>query len=288
MEGAVVEPLRRSGRVVLHPRVLHAPLIYDAAGRQELEAVYQAYIDVAKDHRLPLLLATPTWRANRERIREAGLPTSLNTDAAAFLRELRARQAPDGPPIRIGGVIGCCHDCYRAEEGLGASDSESFHQWQVDQLARAGIDFLIAETLPGVEEATGIARAMAKTTIPYFISFVIDRNGRVLDGTGLDDAMQRIDDDAPVRPLGFMVNCAHPSFLCADRQPARVFDRLAGYLANASSLDHCDLDGATELHADDVAVWGEQMLRLNRRFGVRILGGCCGTGPEHLKYLAGA
>ena len=69
-------------------------------------------------------------------------------------------------------------------------------------------------------------------------------------------------------------------------QPVALFDRLVGYQANASSLDHCDLDGAAELATDDVADWGVQMLDLNRRFGLRILGGCCGTGPEHLRYLA--
>jgi S-methylmethionine-dependent homocysteine/selenocysteine methylase len=137
-----------------------------------------------------------------------------------------------------------------------------------------------------VEEAIGIANAMAATGRPFVISFVIDRHGRVLDGSKLEAAIVQVDAAAERRPLGFMVNCAHPSFLCASSQPSSVFDRLIGYQANASALDHADLDGAPDLHEDDLAAWGREMLTLNRRYGVRIVGGCCGTGVEHLEFLA--
>ena len=83
-----------------------------------------------------------------------------------------------------------------------------------------------------------------------------------------------------------MVNCAHPSFLCAATQPPRLFERLIGFQANASALDHCELDNASQLQEDDLTSWGDEMLALNRRFGVKILGGCCGTGVDHLRYLA--
>ncbi|MHC4243586.1 MAG: homocysteine S-methyltransferase family protein, partial [Planctomycetota bacterium] len=39
---------------------------------------------------------------------------------------------------------------------------------------------------------------------------------------------------------------------------------------------------------EDVADWGDEMLKLNRKYGMKILGGCCGTGVTHLKYLAEA
>ena len=42
---------------------------------------------------------------------------------------------------------------------------------------------------------------------------------------------------------------------------------------------------AEHLHSDDVSDWGDRMLELHRRFGVKILGGCCGTNADHLKYI---
>ena len=99
--------------------------------------------------------------------------------------------------------------------------------------------------------------------------------------------MDVIDSKTNHGPLGFMVNCAYPSFLCAARQPAALFNRLIGYQANASSLDHCDLDNRDQLEAENVSEWGDQMLELNRLYGMKILGGCCGTGSEHLQYIVG-
>jgi S-methylmethionine-dependent homocysteine/selenocysteine methylase len=285
MEASIVEALRRNPDIGLDPVLVNAPLIYDETTRHTLARLYQSYIDIAVEAKRPFLMCTPTWRTNHARVMESGARTCINIDAANFLCELREANEPWKDNIRIGGLIGCKNDCYKPEEGLSVADAEDFHRWQLEQLNQGGVDFLIAETLPNVQEAIGIARAMEKTGLPYIISFVISRDGLVLDGTSLETAMTAIDAATSENPLGFMVNCAYPSFLCAQNQPPDVFERLVGYQANASSLDHCDLDGADELHQESTAEWGELMLSLNRDYGVKILGGCCGTGTPHLRYL---
>lgn len=287
MEAAINERLRRSRGVQLHPRLVNGPLIYDPAGRAALAGIYGEYVDIAVAAELPVLLCTPTWRANRLRVSESHVSDTINMDAAAFMQDLRDVRGTHGAGIRIGGLLACKNDCYRPDEGLTAAEAERFHAWQIGQLANGGVDFLLAETLPNVQEALGIARAMQASGLPYIISFVIGRDGRVLDGTRLQAAVELIDAATRPEPLGYMVNCAYPSFLRAATQPRRLFQRLIGYQANASSLDHCDLDGAADLAADSVSDWGDLMLELNRTYGVKILGGCCGTGGEHLRYLVG-
>lgn len=286
MEASIVESLRRNPAVSLDPLLVNAPLIYEQAGRHAMAGLYQGYIDIAVAAKKPFLMCTPTWRANHARVTQTNAASSINIDAAHFLQELRETNTAWRDNIKIGGMIGCKNDCYKPEEGLSVEDAQRFHTWQLGQLKRGGVDFLIAETLPGLDEAIGIARAMASTGLPYIISFVISRTGCVLDGTTLETAIRTIDAASGEKPLGFMVNCAYPSFLCADSQPTGVFDRLIGYQANASSLDHCELDGADQLHREGTAEWGELMLTLNRRYGVKILGGCCGTGNDHLSYIA--
>jgi S-methylmethionine-dependent homocysteine/selenocysteine methylase len=285
MEAAINERLRRSACVQLHPNLVNAPLIYDPAGREALARIYGEYMDIAAAAELPLLLCTPTWRADRIRVSDSDVSPAINTDAAGFMQDLRDSHGATRANVRIGGLLACKNDCYRPSEGLSATEAEQFHGWQIEQLARGGVDFLLAETLPNVQEALGIARAMQASGLPYVISFVIGRDGRVLDGTGLPDAVDLIDAATETRPLGYMVNCAYPSFLSAAQQPATLYRRLIGYQANASSLDHCDLDGAADLAADSVSDWGDLMLELNRTYGVQILGGCCGTSGEHLRYL---
>jgi len=285
MEAAIVEPIRRSGVVRLHESLMNAPLIYDTTGRDFMGGLYLDYIATAQKADLPILVCTPTWRANQSRVRESNTRDTINRDAVDFLRELRHSVAGRGGIIKIGGTLGCKNDCYRPDQALSVSESQKFHSWQVEQLALGGVDFLIAETLPNVDEALGIAKAMQSSGVPYIISFVISRDGRVLDGHNLRDAIAFIDSKTKNRPLGYMVNCAHPSFLCPGQQDPELFNRLIGYQANASSLDHCDLDNAERLEVDSVPEWGDLMLDLNRSYGVQILGGCCGTGKDHLKYL---
>ncbi|MGD2119430.1 MAG: homocysteine S-methyltransferase family protein [Chromatiales bacterium] len=284
MEAAVVERLRRKQGIQLHPQLVNAPLIYSTAGRAALEQVYRGYIDVASHAALPLLLCTPTWRANRERVEQSGLKQSINIDAARFMQQLRDAHDTAGE-IHIGGMIGCKNDCYTPEQGLSVGEARDFHAWQIQQLASADVDFLIAVTLPALEEAKGIALAMQHTGLPYFISFVINRDGRLLDGNSLLHAVQSIDDSTDNPPLAYLVNCAYPTFLRAAEQPPELFERLIGLQANASSLDHCELDGAEHLHADELEDWGQAMLQLHRDYGLQLLGGCCGTDDRYLQYL---
>ncbi|MCP4024643.1 MAG: homocysteine S-methyltransferase family protein [Desulfobacteraceae bacterium] len=284
-EAAIIEQLRRSETISLHPTLVNAPLIYEEATKKVLAGILQGYIDIAAMANLPFLMCSPTWRTNPERITACKARQSINTDAVQFMIALRDSQESHRENILIGGLMGCKNDCYKPDEGLSSVESEQFHTWQIDQLAGAGVDYLMAATLPNVKEATGIAKTMERTGIPYILSFVIGRDGCVLDGTKLYDAIEMIDNATGQQPVGFTVNCAYPTFLCAHKQPPALFKRLIGYQANASALDHSELDGTDLLKAEPVSDWGDAMVELNREYGVRILGGCCGTGSEHLQYI---
>jgi S-methylmethionine-dependent homocysteine/selenocysteine methylase len=285
MEAAVVERLRRSGEVTLDERLVHAHLIYDDVGRSWLRAIYHEYIAIAERAGLPLLTCTPTWRANRERVFESNVRRTINEDAVEFLREARTEMSSRPGQVLIGGLVGCKNDCYRPSESLAEEEAEEFHGWQIERLASAACDYLMAATLPALPEAVGIARAMAGRGVPYVISFVIGRDGRILDGTDLGTAIARIDDRADPRPLGYMINCAHPTFLDPEGLDPSTRARIVGFQANASSLDHSELDSACELQADDVDDWSARMVDLNRKYGVKILGGCCGTASPHLDSI---
>ena len=294
MEAAVVERLRRAEGVSLHETLVNAPLIYHPASREAMAGIYSEYIDVALEADLPFLMCSPTWRCNSERVAacsdeastDGRVPTSINEDAVQFLKSVRAGYGASVDRLGIAGMMGCKGDCYTPEQSLSSEDAEAFHAWQVERLVGAGVDFLIAETLPETFEALGMARAMEGTGLPYVISFVIDRRGLILDGRPLAEAMDMIDSSTRRAPLGYMVNCAHPDFLCADDQPEAMFSRLLGFLANASALSHDELEAADSVQVDDLDHWGQAMLRLNSRFGVKVLGGCCGTDGRHLELLA--
>lgn len=284
-EAAVVEQLRHSPDLALHPSLVHALLIYEEQGRKALDNIFHAYLDIAQAAGLPMLLSTPTWRANRQRLADAGVERDVNGDAVRYLQQVREQRGIFGSQIKIGGMISCCNDCYRPQESLSADEAEKFHSWQIERLAAAGVDYLTAVTLPAIEEVRGIVRAIEKPGLPYIISFVINRHGCVLDGTPLPEAIATLDAEAQHKPIGYMVNCVYPTFICADQQPPALFKRLLGIQGNASSLDCTELDESDEIKSESVEHWGEAMLHLHKAHGIKILGGCCGTGTKHLEYL---
>lgn len=279
MEAAVNERLRRSSNTKLHPELVGALLVYSDNGRKALTEIFNEYIDIAVKSELPILLCTPTRTANH--MKTSKYVQSINKDNAHFLKQIRNNRSDSD--IRIGGMIGCKNDCYLPAEALSYDEAKDFHRWQISQFEDASVDFLIVETVPSVEEAMGIAHEMAKTSLPYFISFVIGKDGNILDGNSLVNAIKTIDTKVSPSPTAYMVNCAFPTFLSI-KQLEKINHRLIGYLANGSSLNHNELEGAACLHQNSLEEWGDEMLKLNAA-GIKILGGCCGTGPEHLQYL---
>ena len=193
----------------------------------------------------------------------------------------------DAPPILTGALVGPRNDCYRPDLAPDANDAESFHAPQIEELAATPAEFLLAQTLPSVAEALGIARAMAAGGKPYLLSFCTGVDGHILDGTPLPDAMARIDDAlGTASPAGYFVNCTHPRFLL-EAYPPGTLNRLVGIQANASSRDVTQLDGASTTVTDPVDTWTADMLRLHTTHKVPVLGGCCGTSSQHLERLAG-
>jgi S-methylmethionine-dependent homocysteine/selenocysteine methylase len=205
-EGAVIERLWRNPAVSLDAHIAHAGLIYEAQARKTLERVYRGYLNVGRDHDLPIIVLTPTWRANPERLSRAGYDPAIdvNGDCAGFLTELVAGYGDYAQKVSIGGLMGCVGDAYRLEETLSQDQAVLFHRSQARALASAGVDFLMGATLPAVSEAVGMAHAMADCGRPYVLSFVVRPTGTLLDGTPLYQALAMIDAQVHPRPLGYM------------------------------------------------------------------------------------
>jgi homocysteine S-methyltransferase len=141
---------------------------------------------------------------------------------------------------------------YTPEEALPPAASEQFHAPQLEALAEAQVDFLYAATLPALSEARGIAAAMAKQGLPYILSFVIRRDGALLDGTPLAQAIETIDRTAPRSPTGYAVNCVYPTVFsdglaALERQSPALTKRILSYQANTSAKDPKELDGLGQL-----------------------------------------
>ncbi len=293
-EGAVIERLRRDPTVTLDPHVLHAGLIYQPDGWAAVARIYRQYFEIGKACGLPMVVGTPTWRANPERLHAAGLEDhpDVNGDAVRFLAGIRKDLGDYASQVLIGGLTGCRGDAYDPEQALSSKDAAEFHRSQLRALADAGADFLMAATIPAVSEALGITRAAAECSVPFLLSFVIRPTGTVLDGTPLHEAVHRIDAETSPRPLAYLVNCVHPSGFAAaleaeTKAAAGLCSRVIGLQGNASRLDPAELDESAELDLSETPeAFAELMMDVCDRFGLRVLGGCCGTDDRHIRGIA--
>jgi homocysteine S-methyltransferase len=291
-EGAVIERLHRNSDVALDPHIVNSGFVYDEAKRAALAAICRQYLDIGFEYGLPLLLSTPTWRASRERVEAAGYAgLDVNGDNFRFLDALRKSYGEYAQKVLICGLLTCRGDAYRPAAALAASEAREFHAWQVTMLAAAGVDFLLATTLPALSEATGLASALAAAGKPYMLSFVVRREGALLDGTPLKEALAAIDATVNPRPLAYLINCTHASIFRAAllqgvNSSPLVRKRVVGLLANTSALDPEELDNSVVLVEEEPETFGRSVAGLHRELGMKILGGCCGTDDRHIRWLA--
>lgn len=286
-DGAIETRVMFETPIAMDPDVQVAGLLGDRQGEAALREIYRSYLDAAAATGVPLVIGTPTFRASVNYTRRAGLGDieavrRLNTAAAAFHQELI--DCHTGPPVWIAGVLGPAGDAYRPAEAPSASAAFEYHRPQIDTLAEAGVDLVFAATFPAVGEAVGAARAMARTGLPFVVSWVLGADTRVLDGTPLAEAIRQVDDAAA--PTYFSLSCIHPTVAArALDASGDAADRINEVKANGSTLSPTELVALDHAESDSPATFAAAMDDLRRTYGVAVVGGCCGTTDEHMRAL---
>ena len=288
MEGALGERLKREYNLQLDDNVALAKLVYDSDGQFALKSIWQEYIEIAKAYQLPFMATTPTRRANKERVERAGCDASIITDNVRFLRGISQESQIE---MYIGGLMGCKGDAYTGIDALSENDAQFFHSWQAKLFAMENVDFLFAGIMPTLPEAAGMAKAMEDTGIPYIISFTIQSDGRLIDGTSIHDAIAYIDGVVSVKPTCYMTNCVHPRIVeealsKSFNQSNLVKKRFLGIQANTSLLSYGELDGSIDLKCSDPESFAEDLMSLKSISNIKIFGGCCGTDNRHMEQVA--
>lgn len=289
MEGALGERLKREYGIYSNSIIALAEHIYDTESCRILLSLFQQYINIAEKYSLPIMITTPTRRANEERIFNSSFKDkNVIQDNVEKLFDLKSKS---NAQVFVGGLMGCKGNAYSTKEVLSIDQAVEFHSWQADLFAKANVDFLFAGIMPALPEAIGIAKAMEQTNIPYIISFMIRKDGKLLDGTTINDAISAIDSTTTRNPLCYMTNCVHPDVLhCAlshnFNETETVKIRFMGIQANTSSLSPEELDNSCELKSSDCNALADSMIKLYNDFDLKIFGGCCGTDNTHIEEIA--
>lgn len=270
------------------PEFASFPLIDSIRGRAALVDYFTGYIDIAADVGVPLLLETPTWRANRDHALAVGYPSAaldrVNRDSVTFLSELAEQHADRLVRWEVGGIIGPRGDGYRSDGPVDPRAAADYHRPQIEAFASAGAHRVTALTLTDVGEAIGISRVAADADLRAGIGFTVETDGRLPDGSTLAEAIGAVDDAAP--PAYFLINCAHPTHILNGLEPGRWRDRIGGLRVNASTMSHAELDNAEVLDdGDPDRLAADQAPLLDVFTNLEVLGGCCGTDTRHIAAM---
>lgn len=138
------------------------------------------------------ILCAPTQGASRVRLAALGLADRVeerNLRLAALSREAAARAHAPASGIRIAGCLsplGLLPEPY-GEDGGGVPIKEltALYEEQAAALKKAGVDLLLAEAMPSLNEARAALLACRKTGLPVFLTLAADRQGTVLSGASL-------------------------------------------------------------------------------------------------------
>ncbi len=238
--------------------------------------VHQDYVRAGAD-----VLETNTFGANRVKLRSFGLGdkvAEINREAARLARRAARDQ------VYVAGAIGPLGVRIEPWGKMGTDEAEAFFREQVEALAAGGVDLFILETFRDLNErGAAIAAVRSLSTLPIVAQMTIEDDGNSLDGTPPEQFAPEMERrGADVVGVNCSIGPAH--MLETIERVARVTRARLSAQPNAGRPR--DIEGRNIYLSSP-----EYMASYARRFaqqGVRLVGGCCGTTPEHIRQMKAA
>jgi len=235
------------------------------------------------------IVTTNTFRTTARTLLKAGVDPvrAPALDAQAVGLAWEARTEAGRQEAFIAGSIAPLEDCYLPVFETPPDIALAEHRAQARSLAAAGADLLIVETMPTATEAAIALQAAVETGLPATVGFVCaapqpDEPVCLLSGETLALAVEQV---SHLGPVAIFLNCAAPAVISAALRELRELTTLPiGAYANIGHVDRevgwaPDEDVTGDRYAQDAKGWID--------LGVRVVGGCCGTHPEHTAALRG-
>jgi len=276
LDGAMGTELDRRGVATPLP-LWSAQALLDAP--EVVRAIHEDYVRAGAD-----IVTTNTFRTTPRTMRRAGLDPKeaerLTGMAVDLARDARSR-ALRGGEVWIAGAMAPLEDCYRPELAPAPAVAATEHATQAAILADAGVDLLLVETMNAIPEAVEATRAAVGTGLPVFVSFIARSEREIWSGEPLEDAVRAV---SAFHPAAILVNCV----------PAETAERCLEIMARATrapigcypNAGDPDFDHGTWRHDDErTPEWFAAHATSWLRRGALVVGGCCGTGPGHIRAL---
>ena len=236
--------------------------------------IHKEYVQAGAD-----IVESNTFGANRVKLRHHGLAdrvAEINSRGVALAREAA------GDDVYVGGSVGPCLSLKQAWRESGSEEIREAFREQIGALADAGADLVMLETFVHPEElalAAEVARASGK---PVMASFSTGRYGETALGGNAEAMVSALEANDNVDVVG--INCGVGPALAYEAAEKLLPRTSKPFVVMPNAGMPRDVDGRM-IYLTSAEYFTEYAKRFIE-LGVRGIGGCCGTTPEHIRVAA--
>lgn len=250
------------------------PELWIMEHEEVLIELQKAYVEAGAD-----ILYAPTFSGNREKLNEYGLDgrtEEINKTLVSISKKAAGDRALVAGDMTMTGV---------ALEPVGTMPLETLidiYKEQARYLYEAGVDLFVVETMMSLAETRAAVIAIRETCdLPVMASMTFQEDGRTLYGTDPVTAvvvLQSIGADV----IGVNCSTGPEQMLPVVRKMKEYAEVPIMVKPNAGLPELVDGETVYPMDAEEFASWGPAFVEA----GAGLLGGCCGTTPEHIRRLA--
>jgi 5-methyltetrahydrofolate--homocysteine methyltransferase len=256
-----------------------SPELWNFEHPERIEALHQSFVDAGAD-----LFLTNSFGGTRHRLKLHNAQDrvrEINKRAAEIGRKIADHA---GREVVVAGSMGPTGELFQPLGALSEADGIAAFAEQAQALKEGGVDVLWIETMSSKEEVTAAVMGAATTGLPIVTTMSFDTNGKTMMGISPAEFVAFVHSLDP-KPVAYGANCG----VGASDLVATIV-KLAEAAAPGDVIvakGNCGIpfyeegkikyNGTPPLMAD--------YARIVRDAGARIVGGCCGTSPEHLASI---
>ncbi len=255
-----------------------APEMWNFEHPERVRSLHRRFIEAGAD-----IILTNTFGGNRHRLKLHNAQDQVREINIAAAKNARAEADAVDRPVYVGGSIGPTGEIMEPIGSMSHEEASNAFSEQAKALKEGGADVLWIETMSSEEELKAAVEGAAIAGLPIVTTMSFDTNGRTMMGI-TPKAFGALTALLPVQPVAIGANCGvGASELVATvlgiseaRPDAAVVAK--GNCGVPQYVDgHIHYTGTPELMAD--------YARIALDAGAKIIGGCCGTSPEHLAAM---
>ncbi|MFQ6615585.1 MAG: homocysteine S-methyltransferase family protein [Fidelibacterota bacterium] len=241
-----------------------------------VQGVYRDYFEAGSD-----IVETNTFGANRSRLALHDLSNrarEISTRSARLAREVC-------PPGRfVAGSMGPTGDILQPLGSRPLKEAQDMFREQAEALAEGGVDVLYVETMMAVEEAEIAVRAARESTqlpVVATMTFEMGKAGlRTMWGVTVETAVRRLT-DAGAHVIGANCGNGFDEMIAIMKEMVPLTSLPVIAQSNAGIPEWVDGESVYRETPEAIKPKAQELLDL----GVAILGGCCGTNPDHIRMM---